>query len=44
MNDFNEIACTKLYEQFENDIVENYLNNKHLIKMPYIVENKALRF
>ena len=44
MNDFNKIECAKLYKQFENGIVENYLKNKHLIKMPYIVENKALRF
>ena len=38
-----EISETKI-KQLENGIVKNYLDNKHLISMPYIVENKALKF
>ena len=42
MNDFDELACKKLYRQFEKGIVENYLKNKNKIKMPYIVQNRTL--
>tara|TARA_Y100000816_G_C26101312_1_gene583761 strand:- start:2034 stop:2846 length:813 start_codon:yes stop_codon:yes gene_type:complete len=42
MNDFDELACRKLYQQFENGVVKNYLENKNKMKMPYIVKNKAL--
>ena len=43
MNDLNEAMYTKLYKQFQDGIVKKYLKNKHLIKVPYIVENNALK-
>lgn len=39
--DFNSYACLKLYKNFQNGMIEKYLNSQK--DLPYIIKNKGLR-
>ncbi|MQF86613.1 MAG: hypothetical protein FI734_04045 [SAR202 cluster bacterium] len=41
--DFNDAACAKLYQNFTDGMIENYLNHSSDLLLPYIVENKGLK-
>ena len=41
--DFNESACEKLYKNFSNDMIKEYLQQLDITNLSYIVENKALK-
>ena len=41
--DFDSMACEKLYENFKTGMIEEYLQRKALIRLPYIVSNEVLR-
>ncbi len=44
MKDFDAVACQKLYDNFSNGMIGQYLNrNEHSSQLPYIVNNTALR-
>ncbi|MBI67605.1 MAG: hypothetical protein CL777_02525 [Chloroflexi bacterium] len=41
--DFNDEACAKLYQNFADGMIENYLKTSNKLLLPYIVENKGLK-
>lgn len=40
--DFDVEACNKLYKNFEEGMIEKYINDSEAIDIPYIVKNSAL--
>ena len=40
-NDFNSESCRKLYDQFNQGLIEDFLNSRK--QRPYIIENPGIK-